>query len=523
MLRIGLIALIFNAIQNKDLVYFRTVVFLSIGYAIYNFVSYVTSRLLRISYMRDTILDVRIAAFDKILNMSYKQFNQQSKDVYISNLINDVNNFEKNFFINLLNFLYSSGAYLASAVIIAFIDWRISLIVLGISVLIFLIAKAMEKKTTTLHQRVSTNNENYTTNLSNTLNGLEILKLNNIEAKFLDNNLNAIDKVERSKFSFKVFSESQRTIVNVVASTSMILIMLYLATQIKNGYSYGDVAAVVILTANMTFGLQNIFPRINVLRSSTKIYEKITKQVIDENKITKVNPFNFNDKIIVQDLSFAYDGKVIFDNANCIIEKGKKYLIKGASGAGKSTFIKILTMSYNDYDGLITVDGQNLKTINDDSFANAVSFIYQDVFLFEDSIKNNITLYKNIKDNVLDDAIIKSGLSDLVSDKQNGLNEAISENGKNLSGGQRQRVSIARAIAKDSQVLFIDEGTSSLNMELGQSIEETFVNYPGTVLSISHRYYEGVSNKYDYVLEIKNGKINSYNAQDYFQEGPLYV
>lgn len=523
LLRFGVVALIFDAIEKKDLAYFRNIIWITIEFIIYSFISYVASRLMRISYMRDTILDVRISAFDKIINMSNKSFNKTTKDVYTSNLINDVNNFEKNFFINLLNFIYSSSSYLVSMVIILLLDFKLGLIVIGISIIIFILTKLLENKTTSLHKEVSKNNEEYTTNLTNTLNGLEILKLNNIESKFLDNNLKAIDKVERSKAKFTFFSNSQMTIVGVLGSITFIVILVYLITQIQYGVSYSDIALIVMLSSNMTFGLRNIFPRINIIKSSKTIYDKITTPIIEESDVYKVNPFNFNNEIIIKDLDFNYENKVIFDKANCIIQKNKKYLIKGTSGAGKSTLVKILSNNIDTYEGSITVDGIELNTINEDSFNKDVAFIYQDVFLFEDSLQNNITLYKNINEEKINKAINLSGLTDFVEEKTLGIHEQISENGKNLSGGQRQRVSIARAIAKDAKILFVDEGTSSLNMELGKQIEQTFLDYNGTVLSISHRYYDGISNKYDYVLEINNGKINTYDAKEYFLEDVLYV
>lgn len=92
------------------------------------------------------------------------------------------------------------------------------------------------------------------------------------------------------------------------------------------------------------------------------------------------------------------------------------------------------------------------------------------------------------------------------------------ENGKNLSGGQRQRIAIARAIAKEAEILFIDEGTSALNVELGSEIEKAFLSLDKTVIAVSHRYYEGVTNHYDYVLEVKNKRVKRIPAEEYFRE-----
>ncbi|MGB4006667.1 MAG: ABC transporter ATP-binding protein, partial [Halanaerobiales bacterium] len=177
-----------------------------------------------------------------------------------------------------------------------------------------------------------------------------------------------------------------------------------------------------------------------------------------------------------------------------------------------------LSMIYDTYTGEIKVDGVDYREINEKSLNSNVSFIYQDVFLFEDTIFNNIALYKPYTEEEVLEAANKAGLGDLLSKKENGIHEMLEENGKNLSGGERQRISIARAIIKNSSLLFIDEATSSLDEELGRKIEETILSLDSTVVAISHRYYEGISEKYDYVLEIRNGQINQYPAIEYFQE-----
>jgi len=180
LLRTGVFALFFKAIEDKDKGLFINVIILAGIFTIVSFVFFVTSRMMRISYMRDTILDVRTNAFDKILSTSYNHFNKKSKDVYISNLVNDINNFETNFFINLLNFIYRGGLYVASIIILLFLDLYLALSVLGISLIIFLISKGFEKKTAILQKQVSNDSEDFTINTSNVFNGLEILKLNNI-------------------------------------------------------------------------------------------------------------------------------------------------------------------------------------------------------------------------------------------------------------------------------------------------------------------------------------------------------
>ncbi|HHX00179.1 MAG TPA: ABC transporter ATP-binding protein, partial [Acholeplasmataceae bacterium] len=381
------------------------------------------------------------------------------------------------------------------------------------------IVKLFQKKTISLQKQVSKDSEDLTVNLSNTFSGLEILKLNNIEDKFTTKSFSKIKKLEQSKFKFNVFSESQRNITNTLGFLIFILILIYLIGGPV--IDYAKMMLLVQFSMTIVFALPDIFPRYNVVKSSAEIYEKITKPDYPVLVNGKPHNFSFKEKLEVKNLNFSYDNKQIFDDASFTIQKGKKYLIKGPSGIGKSTLIKLLSQTYENYEGEILIDGVDLKTIKNKSISENIAFVYQDVFLFKDTIKNNITLYRDLSDDKVRKAIELSGLSEFMKNKT--LDDLIEENGKNLSGGERQRISIARAIAKNAEILFIDEGTSALNPELGSEIEEKIVDLNTTVIAISHRYYPGVSEKYDYVLEISDGKVTTYESKDYFQAEAKYV
>ena len=268
------------------------------------------------------------------------------------------------------------------------------------------------------------------------------------------------------------------------------------------------------------WNITSILPLINQLKSSVNIFNRIVKNSSEDNDVKndKDKDFIFEDKIRVENLSFNYEDKTIFEDVSFKIEKGKKYLLKGASGAGKSTLIKLLSATYDDYKGNIFLDDVDYREIKESSLNEKVSFIYQDVFLFEDTIYNNIALYKDYEAVKVVESANKSGLDGLIQKKENGIYEMLLENGKNLSGGERQRISIARAIIKDSEILFVDEATSSLDEELGRMVEDTILSLDSTVIAISHRYYKGITEKYDYVLEIKSNRINVYDTDNYFME-----
>ena len=512
-------AYLLGTIEKASMDAFYIAIAVTMGIVVLSGFFQLISRFMRIRFMRDTLLEIRIKAFEKILNYSYAHFSKKSKEVYISNLINDINIFEQNFFHRLLNVIFRGGVYVISLIILLFMDWKFALGIFVVSFIVFWITRRFEAKTVAMQEDVSTLNEAFTVKASNTFNGLEILKLNNIEDKFLKQTIRTIDQVEKKRFHFTVFTEGQRSITNILGYIIFIGMLMYLMFQGFSGVSIAKITFMLQLGNGCVWPIGQVLPMFNELKASVKIYEKITvSDEVEETERAPKVPFKFEESIEINDLNFYYEDKCILKDAKFSLQKGKKYLLKGASGAGKSTLIKLLSKIYEDYEGAIKVDGTDYHHITAEDFNNNVSYIYQDVFLFEDTLKNNITLYKEVPDDVLMAAIERAGLRDLLETKHEGLELMLLENGKNLSGGQRQRISIARSIIKQSDILFADEATSSLNDQLGRAVEETILALDSTVVSISHRYYEGITDRYDYVLEIKNGTLHEYPSDVYFRE-----
>jgi ABC-type multidrug transport system fused ATPase/permease subunit len=514
------LSILIGSIQVGTIEYFIKASMFAISIVVLGPILFLTSRFMRISYMRDTLLDIRVLAFDKILNLSYKEFNKKSKDTYVSNLINDINIFENNFFLQLINVIFRGGVYAVSLIIIAFLDIQFALISLIVSILLFFISRGFEKRTISLQEKVSENNETFAVDMSNTFNGLEILKLNNIEDRFLSKSLQSITGLEKKKLSYNIYTDTQRRFMEFLGFTFLVLSLVYVSTLLTKGYSLARITFIVQLANGCIWNITSILPLINQLKSSVNIFNRIVKNSSEDNDVKndKDKDFIFEDEIRVENLSFNYEDKTIFEDVSFKIKKGKKYLLKGASGAGKSTLIKLLSATYDDYKGNIFLDDVDYREIKESSLNEKVSFIYQDVFLFEDTIYNNIALYKDYEAVKVVESANKSGLDGLIQKKENGIYEMLLENGKNLSGGERQRISIARAIIKDSEILFVDEATSSLDEELGRMVEDTILSLDSTVIAISHRYYKGITEKYDYVLEIKSNRINVYDTDNYFME-----
>ena len=180
----------------------------------------------------------------------------------------------------------------------------------------------------------------------------------------------------------------------------------------------------------------------------------------------------------------------------------------GHSGAGKSTIINLLPRFYDPQDGVIEIDGQNIKDVSLSSLRKNLSLVSQDIILFDDTIKNNIA-YAN--PNATDDEIMKAcefAASDQFINKlPNGYNTKIGENGVRLSGGQKQRISIARAILKESPIILLDEATSSLDAESEEIVQNAISNLikNKTTLVIAHRL--STIHSANIIFVMKNGKV----------------
>lgn len=488
---------------------------------IYAALIFIASRLLRIGFMRDTTLRIRIEAFKNIMTKTTRSFNRKLRNEYISNLVNDINTFEGKYFHALLNLFFGASIYSVSLLILFYLDYRLALMMLLVSLGVFFINRSFQKRTIKMQEEVQRSNEAFTVNVSNTFSGLEILKLNRIEDRFLLNSMKETDRLERRKANYFIFTFWQGRFSNFLGFITTILILYYVISTAEEGFDLARLMFTFSMASSTIWPITEIMPLFNVLKSNATIIENILKRDEDSEKTDEVMQYAFDRDIEIRNLSFSYEDKIVLKDANLKIEKGKKYLLKGSSGAGKSTLINLLSKVYEHYQGEILVDGVNLKQIREDSFNEHASFIYQDVFLFEDTIRNNIALFREYPEAEMENAVKGSGLKSLLEKKEQGLSEVIEENGKNLSGGERQRISIARAIIRKPQILFADEVTSALDETLGRHVEDTILSLDTTVIAISHRFYKGVSEKYDYVIEIVNGGITLKTMEAYL-EGVQY-
>ena len=191
-------------------------------------------------------------------------------------------------------------------------------------------------------------------------------------------------------------------------------------------------------------------------------------------------------------------------------------MIMGQSGCGKSTLIKLLLGHFENYNGEIFYDGQELRTLNSDKITSLSAVIHQNVYLFNETIRQNILLHEQFSDHELVEALEKSGVAMFADDKENGLEHVVGENGTTLSGGQKQRITVARALIRHAPLLILDEGTSALDKETACEIEHRLLDDKEiTLLTITHNPNSDLMGKYNEIYYMENGRLEKKSKTAY--------
>ena len=191
-----------------------------------------------------------------------------------------------------------------------------------------------------------------------------------------------------------------------------------------------------------------------------------------------------------KNVSFSYTGDTkALKNINFTIKKGGKYALVGTSGAGKSTILKLLLKQYENYEGEIKLDGIELRRIDKKDLFKIITLLHQNVFIFDGTVKDNITLFN---DKYTDEEVIRAaktaGLGPLLEKLPEGILSDVGEGGKLLSGGERQRIAIARSIITNASILALDEATAALDNETAYLIEKTILEMDITCFLKCSRY-----------------------------------
>lgn len=450
--------------------------------------------------------------FHALMKKGVAKFTEKNSAVYLSVLNNDVTNLENNYFAKIPEILQNGFVFLTCAGVLCYYDVRIVCLVILTALLPvavpFLIGEKLSQKTKALYEEL----ENYNRKLKDWMGGFEVIHSFLVEDEVKKRFAKSVEDVEKRRYEGRRYQ-------NPYGILTLLLTYLILSIQlVVSAYLVfiGSISERMLLSIfYLISSVNNPIREIAYLLLDVKAaipnarkVETLFKERPEESKKTgesvkSVMPLE------LKEVRFGYTkAKEVLHGVNMCFEKGKKYAIVGSSGCGKSTLLKLLANYYKDYEREILIGEQELRMIERKSLSRKIAMIHQNVFLFEDTLRANITMFQEYPDEEIKAAVKKAGLEKIVEDNPLGTEQMVCENGNNFSGGEKQRIAIARAILTRAEVLLLDEATSSLDAELSMQIEQLILSQKETtILNVTHRFHESILRQYDCILTMHQGKI----------------
>ena len=448
--------------------------------------------------------------FEKISEKGVAAFQGENSTLYISALSNDCAKIELSYLPKIIAIINQSLLFVATLVMMIYYSPILTVITIALCILPIIGSLLTGDRIAVAEKKVSDENENYMSTLRDSLGGFSVIKSFKAEVQMCRLFAEDVKRVARAKEK----REKLSVIIEMISSFTGILVQMgvfLIGTALAlagYGITAGTVMIFVQLINYLLSPIGTIPGHIAEYKASRALIRKLA-EALEEN----VRESGLSDKaemtegIKIENLSFAYEeGKKVLDDISFTFEKGKSYALVGASGCGKSTMLNLLMASSTNYDGKICYDDMELKEISGDSLYGMISLVQQNVFVFNESIRDNITMFSEFPQEEVDRAIRLSGLSTLIAER--GEDYLCGENGNALSGGEKQRISIARSLLKKSQILLVDEATAALDPQTAYQVSDAILDLEDmTRIVVTHSLDEALLKRYDCILALKNGKI----------------
>lgn len=413
--------------------------------------------------------------------------------------------------------------FIGASIYLLYINKIIFLLIVVCSVLPLIIPQIFNKKNQKLRMDSIGENEQFIAKSKEITDGFETIKSFGIEDKII-NLFEKLNKTNQKKLflanRFNVFHMIFSFFISMLGIVSALVTATYLSG--KGLITAGEIGAIIQLSNYIVDPVTTIPANIISIKSVELEMKRIDKMIAKKNNNSKEHEkFKLDNQISIKNLSFKYGDNEVLKGISLDLEKGKKYAIVGESGSGKSTLANILLRRLDYENGSVKFDDTELKRIDEDDFYSNISLVSQNVFLFNDTLKNNVCLYNDYSQFDFERSIEKSKLNSVIEDLEEKENTVLGEYGTSLSGGEKQRVSISRALIKNSSFVIMDEATSSLDIKTARAIENTLLSLNQTVLVITHRIDESILKKYDKIFLLEDGRITQsgdYSDISYFNE-----
>jgi len=488
--------------ENRSL---ADLILLSSSVLIFGTLCRLFSKRLQNKLISKIVHEIRSSIFRNIIYGSKSSF---ENEIILPALTTELLQVEDDHIRKIFQIASSSIVFVAVTIFILNINIWAGIAICLLSLMPLIAPMALGRRAAARRERYSKANTKYIDSLKDIVNGLETIKAFGIADNVYKSIKQDIEKTESEFSGLRKLTYLIRTIAEAALLLLRVIILVMLGFLAINGIiAVGVLIALIEMVDSYLQRTDELIININQIRSVRPALNKImnlARKEPNDNICKKLEKFNY---INFDNVKFNYDSDDFSLSINFSFERGKKYLIAGKSGSGKSTILKMLAKEEVPVSGFISVDGTSLKNISFDDWFRHVSLIEQDVFLFNANLMQNIDIAQTGDVQGVEHALKLANINHLKSSNGCGLQFELGDNGQILSGGERQRIAIARAVFKGGGIFLADEATSSLDNKTAAEIEDTLLNTAETLIMVSHRIAEETASRFDEILVINNGSI----------------
>ena len=475
-------------------------------YASLNFISL----RLRNKLVRQIMSRYKNKVFKSILDRDYREFSKEKSGKFISILTENMKKIEQDYLHQYFNISKNLSLMIFSLVAMFIGNWFLTLLVIIASIIPMMISGFIGQKSAYLQNSSMIADQKYLAKVKDILAGFLVIKSFNVKEAIRQDYKNESENLDEIYFMKGKFD----TLTNVISQLSGMIVFLVAFAGgmylVFGGHTtIGSVTAIVQLVNFVVMPLNEIGMGMSKFREGQATLNSFEVKDVIELQTGKRKEY-FDDVISFSNVDFSYPNaeEKIFNHLSLQIKKGEKIAIVGMSGSGKSTLLNLLLRFYDVTSGYISIDNKDLQAISAESLYNLMTIVQQDVYIFDDTLKANITLSQSFTEDDIKKAVQQSGLESYILENELGLQTLCGENGSNLSGGERQRLSIARALIRKTPILLLDEATSSLDNKVTTEIESSILDIQNlTALVVTHKLNENILKRYDRILFMKAGVI----------------
>nr|WP_317631145.1 ABC transporter ATP-binding protein [uncultured Flavobacterium sp.] len=458
--------------------------------------------------------DLREQMFNKIVSLPVSYYSEKRKGDVMARMLGDVNEVQNSFFMILELIVKEPLTIVFSLIAMISISWKLTIFVfIFIPISGFIISK-IGKTLKSKSSKAQQENGYLISITEETLTGLKVVKGYNAEnyfAKTFNDSINRLYELTNAIAKKNNLASPMSEFMGILV-IGVLLIYGGNLVLVDGSLKGSDFIAYIGLAYNILTPAKAIskasYQVKNGLAAAERVFEVLeVENPIEDDANAKVLS-GFEKGIEVKNVTFAYNDDAVLKNFTISIPKGKTVALVGQSGSGKSTIANLLTRFYDVNQGVITIDGHNIKNVTMKSLRDQMGLVTQDSIMFNGSIADNVKIGKlDATEEEVINALKIANAFDFVSDLPEGINTNIGDAGNKLSGGQKQRISIARAVLKNPPIMILDEATSALDTESERLVQDALENMMKNRTSIVIAHRLSTIQKADTIIVMQKGTI----------------